>query len=364
VTFTAVPPGHVRTSPFVRVDDASGVATELVTGRRYPLTPDERATLARCAEPVPIGAIGAAGPALRERLLLLDALTLAAIGERTLGAIDLEVAGSCNAECVFCPRDELRHGRGVGIMREATFQRVLEVFGPHLRFVGFAGIGEPTLNKALPRWIQALRARAIEVALVTNGSMLTDELIDQLLAAGVSSIQVSFNGHDDASRASYEANMVGLDHATTRGRVERLLIAARGRVPVYISAVETSQNAAALAGFVPFWRARGASAGVVKCHSRGGTIVELRTARGPAGGVPRCDLFASRAFVSWDGRVLACCHDIDGHTELGDVATADAAGLIARKLATMAGGDWFRICKSCDEPAARTEVAPLRVRPA
>ena len=56
-----------------------------------------------------------------------------------MSSLDLEVAGSCNAECVFCPRDELKHGRGVGIMSEETFARVLELFGPYLSVVGFRG---------------------------------------------------------------------------------------------------------------------------------------------------------------------------------------------------------------------------------
>ena len=358
-----VTPGTVRTSPFLKRDGDRVV--ELVTGRSYVLAAPEVELLDTFAEARVDHELGDEVRRLRDRLLLLDATALVSIGALALGTLDLEAAGSCNAECVFCPRDELRHGRGVGMMRAETFARVLEVFGPYLRFVGFAGIGEPTLNKALPTWIRELRARRIDAALVTNGSFLTPVLIASLLDAGVSSVQVSFNGHDESSRTSYEIQMAGLDYTTTRANVEQLLVAARGRVPVYVSAVETTANAAELAGFVEFWRARGAEAGVVQCHSRGGTIVELRRAPRPSDqAVPRCGLFATRSFVSWDGRVLACCHDVDAETTLGDVMTDDAATIIARKLTVMRDAKWYPICRGCDEPAARMTISPDAVRAA
>ncbi len=286
---------------------------------------------------------------LRSWRLLLDRAALDEIGALTLGTLDLEVAGACNAECVFCPREPLRAGRGVGIMRSETFAALVERLAPYLRFVGFAGVGEPTLNARLPDFIRVLSDRRIQTALVTNGSLLTDELIETLLTAGIGSIQVSFNGLD---RASYEAHMIGLEFTRTLGRVERLAEVARDRVPIYISAVETTQNHEQLAGFVEYWQARGVAATIVPCHSRGGTVLQLGARRSVERVVaPRCGLFASRAFVAWDGRVLACCHDVDGQSELGRVTIDDAESIIMRKLEVMRTRSWFPICDGCDEPA-------------
>jgi len=362
--------GAVRASPFVeRAETGWGVvATETVTGRAHVLSPAEARLLDACGDGVPVATLSPGDRALArlmlDRLLLLDDKAMAAIGDRALGEIDLEVAGSCNAECVFCPREELRHGRGVGVMSAATFERVVELFGPYLRFVGFAGIGEPTLNKELPGFVHALTARGIRTALVTNGSRLTDALIEELLGAGVGSVQVSFNGN---VRESYEAHMVGLDFEDTRRKVVRLLELARpARVPIYISAVETTRNHEQLAGFVEHWRALGAQAGVVACHSRGGNIVELVPARrveaGASTAAARCGLFNTRCFVSWDGLVLSCCHDVDGSTVLGDVHRDDAATLVARKLDVMRGRRWFPICAGCDEPARLRQVTAADLR--
>ncbi len=365
-----VGPGQLQTSPFVHraVTPAGVVATETVSDRSYLLQPGELRILDACRAARAADSLAADETAivgrLLDRLLLIDETAWRSIGAATLGELDLEVAGSCNAECIFCPRDELRHGRGVGVMREETFARVLEIFARFLRFLVLAGMGEPTLHKALPRFVRALTERRIETALVTNGSLLTDALIDELLDAGVGSEQESFNGNQ---RASHEEHMLGLDFEATRQRVRSLLERARPRrIPVYISAVETSRNGAELAGFVDEWRALGAEAGVVRCHSRGGTIVELvprRPAAAPARApvAPRCGLFNSRSFVSWDGRVLACCHDVDGQTQLGDVRHDDAATLIARKLAVIEKREFYPVCHGCDEPARLRELEPRRI---
>lgn len=363
-------PGCLRTSPFLRWTDGGAVVRETVTGKSYALRPAERRLLAACAADRPLASLSAGerklADSLRKGLLLLDDVALAGIGTTSLGSIDLEVSGSCNAECIFCPREPLRTGRGLGVMREATFQRVVEVFGAHLRFVGFCGIGEPTLHKSLPRYVRTMHDLGAVTMMVTNGSRLTDALIEALLDAGLDRIQVSFTGHVDATKASYEEHMLGLDYETIRPRVESLIRIARGRIPVSVSAVETARNRGQLAGFTDYWRARGATdAVVVPCHSRGGTILELRPGQvAVAPAVPRCGLFNVRCFVSWDGRVLACCHDIDGATALGDVATDDATSLIRRKLEVMATGQWFPVCHTCDEPAQHMTIEPRVVRTA
>jgi hypothetical protein len=354
-----IAPGELRTSPFLA--RRGGTARELVSGVSFELSAAEEALLVAADDGIATAALAAdarpAARALLARRLLLDAEALRQIGAYTIGQLDLEIAGACNAECTFCPREPLKTGRGVGLMRAETFHALLERLGPYLRFVGFAGIGEPTLHRQLPEFVRALTSRGINTALVTNGSLLGDELIGALLDAGVGAIQVSFNGLD---KRSYEEHMVGLDFEATLARVERLVTLTRGRVPLYLSAVETAHNGAALAGFVEHWRARGVAAEIVPCHSRGGTIVPLRRNAEAAELGLRCALFASRAFVSWDGRVLACCHDVDGGSELGRVTSDSAETIIARKLDVMRGSEWFRICGGCDEPA---RLFPVQLPP-
>jgi hypothetical protein len=369
--FGRVVDDQLLTSPFLRIpgECASSPAIETITGRSYTLTAAERALLDRCRTAHRRCDLSeherSLAASLADRWLLLDSTALARLGRLTVHALDVEAAGACNAECVFCPREALERGRGVGIMSERTFDVVLDRFGEWLRFVGFVGVGEPTLNRSLPHFVRRLTARRVTSMLVTNGSLLTPALIDALLDAGLSRVQVSFNGHAETSKPSYEREMRRLDFDRTRSNIESLIERAAGRVPVHVSAVETRDNAAALAGFVRFWRDRGAAARLVPCHSRG-HHVDLAPHRDSLGalvsdGPERCGLFATRSFISWDGRVLACCHDIRGETALGDVAADSAETIIARKLQVMARGAWFPLCRTCDEPARQFEPAPAAI---
>lgn len=65
----------------------------------------------------------------------------------------------------------------------------------------------------------------------------------------------------------------------------------------------------------------------------------------------RCGLFNARSFVSWDGNLLACCHDVHGDTVIGSLFSDSLDALITRKLTIIAEQRFFPICMSCDEPA-------------
>ena len=365
-------PGELQTSPFARLrHDANGPSVfESLSGKTYDLSCDEANLLDQCHAGYPADELSPqdkrVARRLAERWLLFDTAAFDWIGRLTFSVLDLEAAGACNAACVFCPREVLRKSCGVGIMSVQTFDLLLERFGDHVTVAAFAGIGEPTLNRNLPLFVRKLSERRIKSMLVTNGSLLTKALIEALIAAGLSSIQVSFNGHANATKPLYEANMLGLRYDSTRANIDLLIRCADGRLPVYISAVETLDNELSLLGFVEYWRSKGANARVVKCHSRGGTIDLSRYVGADRGFVEtamwRCGLFASRSFVTWDGRVLACCHDVRGAAFIGHVRTDSTETIIARKLGLLSRGEGFPLCRNCDEPARNVSLTPDRAR--
>ncbi len=69
----------------------------------------------------------------------------------------------------------------------------LEEFPQQIKLLSFDDYGEPTLNAKLPDMISYARKRNIakEITLVTNGSMLTPKLNQELVAAGLDSIKIS-----------------------------------------------------------------------------------------------------------------------------------------------------------------------------
>lgn len=75
-------------------------------------------------------------------------------------------------------------------MSEETFERVIEQlkeFDGPINVAHLYDLGEPLVNKNIVYFIRRLREENVvkEVKIVTNGSLLTPELIDDMMSAGV-----------------------------------------------------------------------------------------------------------------------------------------------------------------------------------
>ncbi len=81
------------------------------------------------------------------------------------------------------------------MMKPQVFDRVIGQLVGAVPCVGLVGLGEPTLNKHLPVYIRKLKDAGIQVLLITNGSLLSDSLVDDLVAAGPDGVIVSFTGN-------------------------------------------------------------------------------------------------------------------------------------------------------------------------
>jgi MoaA/NifB/PqqE/SkfB family radical SAM enzyme len=109
--------------------------------------------------------------------------------------LEIEATNQCNTRCLHCPHETIT--RPKGIMTWETFQtvadKVMALSQPQA--VDFAGMGEPTLNPNLYRFIEYFRGR-VPTFITTNASALTPRNIEKLINAGLGTIIVSFNGAD------------------------------------------------------------------------------------------------------------------------------------------------------------------------
>ncbi|HSR20173.1 MAG TPA: radical SAM protein [Anaerolineales bacterium] len=120
----------------------------------------------------------------------------------------IEVTNRCNSTCVSCPltydhflpHEPKRH------LSWADFRRIVDGF-PRLDRVVLHGIGEPLLNKDLPRFVDHLKGRGAEVLFNTNAILLDQKRGDALAAAGLDQIRVSI----DAVTPDLYARLRGVD---------------------------------------------------------------------------------------------------------------------------------------------------------
>ncbi len=153
---------------------------------------------------------------------------------RRITYLRISVTDKCNLRCIYCmPEAGLPWLPKADILSYEEITRIVEAAAAvGVRSIRLSG-GEPLIRKNLSRLVASIaRVPGIEdIALSTNGLLLLDQL-DELLAAGLSRVNVSLDTLD-ASRFNELARRPGLD------RVLAAIHAAaeRGLAPVKINCV-------------------------------------------------------------------------------------------------------------------------------
>jgi MoaA/NifB/PqqE/SkfB family radical SAM enzyme len=120
----------------------------------------------------------------------------------------IEVTNICNSLCASCPLTynhflpyEPKHH-----LPWENFRRVVDQF-PQLERVVLHGIGEPLLNKELPRFVAHLKERGSQVLFNSNAILLDQKRGDALVEAGLDELRVSM----DAVTPELYARLRGAD---------------------------------------------------------------------------------------------------------------------------------------------------------
>jgi len=111
-----------------------------------------------------------------------------------LTKVYVEPTVACNLGCITCFRNEWENP--MGRMTEATFENILgglEDLNP-VPSVYFGGIGEPLHHSSTTSWVARAKALGCRVELITNGTILTEEVSRELIEAGLDLLWVSLDG--------------------------------------------------------------------------------------------------------------------------------------------------------------------------
>lgn len=117
-----------------------------------------------------------------------------------LAKVYIEPTNRCNLDCRICVRNNWVEP--LGEMAPETFSRIiegLEAFSPVPK-IFFGGLGEPLAHPQIAEMVARTRPLNCRVELITNGTLLTEELSKQLIRAGLNMLWVSIDG---ASPESY-----------------------------------------------------------------------------------------------------------------------------------------------------------------
>lgn len=128
---------------------------------------------------------------------------------------------ACNFRCTYCAQSlgaqsmQEKYEYNVSeTMSMETFEKIVKQskkFDKPYKLLSFMGHGEPLINKNVPQMIKMAKENNIadRIEILTNASLLTNELSDQLIEAGVTNVRVSLQG---LSTKSYkETSDVNID---------------------------------------------------------------------------------------------------------------------------------------------------------
>lgn len=130
-------------------------------------------------------------------------------------SISVTTANVCNLSCEYCAISEKGRKRNKAFLDKETFMlfvKRLEEAQWHLKQIVLVGLGEPLLNKHIVDFVRVLKEKKLadKIHIVSNGVLLTHEMTDQLLAAGLDVLRISLNGLDDDDYQKYTGTKISV----------------------------------------------------------------------------------------------------------------------------------------------------------
>jgi len=129
----------------------------------------------------------------------IDPAARGAIALNSPRVVFIEVTNHCNLLCETCPRTFTSYEEPKTLSWE-NFLHIVEQF-PAMQRAVLHGIGEPLINRELPRMIAHLKTRGVTVLFNSNATLLNEAWAHELIASGLDEIRCSIDGADPQTYA-------------------------------------------------------------------------------------------------------------------------------------------------------------------
>lgn len=276
--------------------------------------------------------------------------------------IDFELNSSCNLKCPMCPISaESSKGKGKETWFDIELYKQIVADGvPRgLRAIKLNYVNEPLIRKDLAKFIKFARdCGVLDVYFSTNGMLLTEKFIRQIIQAGLTRIQISIDAH---TSDIYDKVRPGGNLHKVQKNVEMLMDIRKelGSVTplVRVNFVRTELNEHQLEEFEEFWRPRVDMIGIqeyVKPPMVQKTLISRTTEDKRIRGF-RCSFPFKQLVITNEQHILPCCTFWGEHLKLEKCNTPDDlinawSGKKMKHLRKVhESGEYWRIetCRQC-----------------
>ena len=266
----------------------------------------------------------------------------------------IETVRACNAKCIMCPSESMERAKGVMKPRvhDMILGKILD-WGAPINLITHAGLGEPLLDRRLATRIAVEKAMFpnAQVAVYSNGALLSETRASELLDCGLDILSISLNGF---RKETYEAVMK-IPRDTTFERVERFLEmkqAAGSPMELHVSMVRTEHcSNEEVEEFKAYWQGRTNAVVIPEWITWGGFLDPVA----PAEQYP-CSYIWKTMMIDFDGTVKMCCEDYDSRYPMGSLVDQDpdeifnSPRMLAQRSAQLQGEfHWPDMCRNCAE---------------
>lgn len=235
----------------------------------------------------------------------------------------VEPTDYCTLQCKFCGNRLLRDEER-GFMDFELFRQLVNEASGKVQQLNLFHRGEPLLHPQICEMVGYASSRGMRTRIHTNGTVLSEELSRELIAAGVGVTSFSFDGYD---REMYEANRPGADFDSVLGNIVRFLELKRtigSRTPfvvielMEITDLPPNQIRKKRRQFLSMFEGLPLDKFVIRRpHNWAGLIKTDLITTSSQGRIP-CPLLWHALVVFWDGRVMPCPQDYFGVLQVGD----------------------------------------------
>jgi len=243
--------------------------------------------------------------------------------------IDFELNYSCNFTCPMCTwNSESTEGKGKQTWFDfEVFKEVIdEGVSKGLKSIRLNYINEPLIRKDITKFISyARKAGILDIYFSTNGSLLTDEIIRNLIDSGLFRLQVSL---DAVTKETYEKIRTGGNYDDVIKKVLRFLEIRdelNVKLPTLrVNFVKTDVNKDELDDFVKFWEDKADSIGIqdlVGIMNGFGKKSDDEVENTKLTGKFRCAQPFQRVTLRYNGTILPCCTFYAAEMPIGQLKT-------------------------------------------
>lgn len=254
-------------------------------------------------------------------------------------SISIEPTTACNLRCPECPSGLRSFTRPTGMLDPVLYRRVIDELAPTLTYLTFYFQGEPFLHSGFLDMVGYASSRKIYTSTSTNAHFLNEETALRTVRSGLDRLIISIDG---TTQEAYESYRIG-GSLTKVLAGTRNIIAAKGqmksRTPhVVFQFLVVGPNEHQIPDVYRLAKELGVDQVVFKTaqiydYANGSSLIpkQERFSRYKKNSdgtwsiknqlSDHCWKMWHSCVVTWNGNVVPCCFDKDGHFVLGNLST-------------------------------------------